>query len=442
MGNSEKWFKLNFSGEEINEALEAIDTLDTAVESLKYTVNLKANKDELFSKKYNDLIGKPEIPSIEGLASEEFVVNKIAEAKLEAGNGGNIDVSGFITAEYVDNRINELLDGAPNSLNTLKKLADTLNNNKKDDDAHVANQIIHINNNERAKWNNKFDMPSEGLDELHLSANLKNKLNNMVKQDQLFDIKNGLIKDAFLPVIDLKPYLEKNVYNLFIKEEWQPHVANDCHILPKERDTWNAKYEKPAKGIPAADLEKEIAEKIENSVIKEDVLDDYAMVKKDVLPFDMKIVNGNLRLTIDGVTKIFVPAEGIDYDDIGFKDNIIYGYYMGRGLTLDPKNISVRELEESTTVINKAAIGPMGKTSISIDACPEGATYFVIAPADCGLNVTRDNGIGGKVPFDESLLSGDLNFGCNGVDAELNGVPVKVWGQFMLSSLQMFMYVD
>ena len=58
----EKTFKLNFSGNEINELLTRID------------------KFEECSKDYNELINKPEIPSIEGLATEEFVEQKITEA--------------------------------------------------------------------------------------------------------------------------------------------------------------------------------------------------------------------------------------------------------------------------------------------------------------------------------------------------------------------------
>lgn len=49
------------------------------VDSQLFDLNAnKADKSELFSKSYNDLTDKPEIPSIEGLASEQFVTDKIA----------------------------------------------------------------------------------------------------------------------------------------------------------------------------------------------------------------------------------------------------------------------------------------------------------------------------------------------------------------------------
>ena len=81
-----------------------------------------AKKDELFNKDYNELINKPEIPSVDGLASveyvdvkfnaidipevdltgyatEDFVKNAIAEAEL---NDKDVDLSGFATEEYVN----------------------------------------------------------------------------------------------------------------------------------------------------------------------------------------------------------------------------------------------------------------------------------------------------------------------------------------------------
>ena len=62
-----------------------------------------ATKEELFSKDYNDLTNKPNIPSIEGLASEEYVKNEIAKAQLE---GESIDLSGYATKDDLDEKAN------------------------------------------------------------------------------------------------------------------------------------------------------------------------------------------------------------------------------------------------------------------------------------------------------------------------------------------------
>lgn len=53
--------------------------VDTYVKNIAAQLGEKANKEELFSKDFNDLMNKPEIPSIEGLATEEFV-----KAEIEA----------------------------------------------------------------------------------------------------------------------------------------------------------------------------------------------------------------------------------------------------------------------------------------------------------------------------------------------------------------------
>lgn len=51
---------------------------------------------------WNDLDDKPTIPSIEGLATESYVIEKIAEASL---SGGGVDLSSYATKEYVNNSI-------------------------------------------------------------------------------------------------------------------------------------------------------------------------------------------------------------------------------------------------------------------------------------------------------------------------------------------------
>lgn len=69
-----------------------------------------ALKSELFSKDYNDLTNKPVIPSIDGLATET----------------------------YVDNAVAEIIDSAPETLNTLNELAQALG-----DDPNFATTIVN-----------------------------------------------------------------------------------------------------------------------------------------------------------------------------------------------------------------------------------------------------------------------------------------------------------
>ena len=79
--------------------IQRLSTLDNYNDQeIRMMMNEKADKSELFSKDYNELINKPEIPSLEGLATEQYVGQLIAD----------------------------LVDFAPDAMNTLKELADAI----------------------------------------------------------------------------------------------------------------------------------------------------------------------------------------------------------------------------------------------------------------------------------------------------------------------------
>lgn len=64
-----------------------IGSISTDISGIKNTLNSKADKSELFSKDYNDLTNTPEIPSIEGLATQTWVeqqIQAIPEVDLSA----------------------------------------------------------------------------------------------------------------------------------------------------------------------------------------------------------------------------------------------------------------------------------------------------------------------------------------------------------------------
>ena len=77
---------------ELSDAILAQNTtiggINTEISSVKNTLNSKADKSELFSKDYNDLINTPVIPSIEGLATETWVQQQIAAIP-------GVDLSGY-----------------------------------------------------------------------------------------------------------------------------------------------------------------------------------------------------------------------------------------------------------------------------------------------------------------------------------------------------------
>lgn len=66
----------------LNELAQALGDDPNFATTIANQIGQKAEKSELFSKDYNDLSNKPTIPSIEGLASEAYVNNKLANLQL------------------------------------------------------------------------------------------------------------------------------------------------------------------------------------------------------------------------------------------------------------------------------------------------------------------------------------------------------------------------
>ena len=89
------------------------------------------------------------------------------------------------------------------------------------------------------------------------------------------------------------------------------------------------------------------------------------------------------------------------------------------------------------TQLTKTNPKTLGKTSVGdYDATAENDYICVIVPASKNYKVTKDNGIGGKVPFDEDTA------GANGIDITINSVAYKLYGEILLSQGEIFIYVD
>ena len=78
-----------------------------------------------------------------------------------------------------------------------------------------------------------------------------------------------------------------------------------------------------------------------------------------------------------------------------------------------------------------------GKTSMGVFAETSDGDYVImIVPTAKNYTVTKDNGIGGKVSFDEDTA------GANGIDITINSVACKLYGEMLISQGEMFLYVD
>ena len=81
----------------------------------------------------------------------------------------------------------------------------------------------------------------------------------------------------------------------------------------------------------------------------------------------------------------------------------------------------------------------LGKTSCGLEKDTATGDYLLVAvPSSSNYVVTKDNGIGGKVVFNE-----DDAAGANGQYLlDIDGVEYKLYGEVLLSPVQIFIYVD
>lgn len=100
------------------------DELETYVQSAEL-------KQVAFSGSYNDLLHKPTIPSIVGLASEDYVKKAIDEARL-SGSGGSVNLDNYakkseLSAVATSGSYNDLTD-KPTGLLTEEEITTIINN--------------------------------------------------------------------------------------------------------------------------------------------------------------------------------------------------------------------------------------------------------------------------------------------------------------------------
>lgn len=136
---------------------------------------------------------------------------------------------------------------------------------------------------------------------------------------------------------------------------------------------------------------------------------------------------------------ITVTVNNIDVDTTPYM-------YYGR-LSFQDIGGSVKQYNQITEAMIKKGVSDgkltkttpktMGKTSMGLASETTDFDYIVVAvPASKNYKVTKDNGIGGKVIFDESTT------GANGIDITINSVPCKLYGEILLSQVEYFIYVD
>ena len=118
----------------------------------------------------------------------------------------------------------------------------------------------------------------------------------------------------------------------------------------------------------------------------------------------------------------------LSFQDVGGTDSVIP--YSQITEAMIKKGVADGKLTKETPKTK-------GKTSMGDARDTAEFDYIVIAvPASKNYKVTKDNGFGGKVRWDESTA------GANGVDITINNIPCKLYGEMLLSQGEFFIYVD
>ena len=87
--------------------------------------------------------------------------------------------------------------------------------------------------------------------------------------------------------------------------------------------------------------------------------------------------------------------------------------------------------------LTKATPHTLGKTSLGLASTTAVGDYqIVIVPASNNYTVTKDNGLGGKMEFDEETS------GANGIDIVINTIACKLYGEILIAQGEKFIYVD
>ena len=169
----------------------------------------------------------------------------------------------------------------------------------------------------------------------------------------------------------------------------------------------------------------EVNEQIANVASKEEV----ANLAKQISSLNASIsslTNANTTLT----NKITALETKVAELDLQLNPPIVEEMYYGR-LSFQDVGSKVNQYNQITeAMINKGVTDgkltkttpkTLGKTSMGeIDKTAENDYIIVAVPTSKNYTVTKDNGFGGKMAFDEETA------GANGVDITINNVPCKL----------------
>lgn len=148
----------------------------------------------------------------------------------------------------------------------------------------------------------------------------------------------------------------------------------------------------------------------------------------DILQTEDKTVIGAINELFNLINKWMHP-------DCDLKAQMFYGVIdpTDTGVITSYSDITVDMLKQSSSV--KSTI-PGERVALSMGYVDEGSYIVIAVPTMYDYNVTKDNGFGGKVAFEDDIL------GANGIDVEFNDVDYRIYGEFVLVGGERFIYIE
>ena len=378
-------------------------------------------------------------------ATESFVTEAIANAQLNGGQGGSVDLSGYVTTTALNTALNEKVDKVSGkSLSTndytnaeKTKLAgiEANANNYSHPSSHPASMITEtsekrfVTDSEKIAWNNKVDenfvnqaiqnAKLEGTDvdlsgyvtTLNFNTELAKKVNvetgkGLSSNDYTTTEKNKLAGIA----ANANNYTHPSSHPAsFITES-----TDKQFVTAAQKTTWTNKLDST---YPSS-ANQTVANAIGGFAIG-DSLSGMSLVQI--------------------IEKMLCTASSSGGEDTPTPE-IIYGRIpiAGVGGHVIPYSSITEDMIKNCSQLVHGEVKTMGKTSLGLASnTAEGDYCIVLVPKESGYTVTKDNGIGGKVIFATDVA------GANGdVELTVNNVVYKVYGEILLSQGQMYIYVD
>lgn len=410
--------------EEVREEIPTVDVNKAYVDE-----QLKDKAHRVHKHDYEDIIGAPKIPSIEGLATEQFVLDEIAKVQV----GDDVDLSGYAKLTDLDSKADKSeipsIDGLASEEYVDEKIAEIeIPECEQYDDSEIVSRITAL----EAIDHNQY--LTEHQDVSHLAS--KDEIPS-VEGLASEDFVNEKIAAIEFPecekyddseLVSRVESLEQVDHNLFLTEHQDiSHLATKAELHQQANFSYRVE-------MVSADQTAgfEVTGQYPNLVIT------------------LKLPEYSISVPEDTKAPMyvgFIPFDQAAYD--AEKDGTM-GFTNENDISL---NMDMRVIQfglnyKSLVALEAEALGRVNVTDLISHSSVELASFLcVIAPKTSNIVAYLDNGVGEKLTFAQ-IHSDDGSSGymyCqNGgtLSSKINGVDYVLYGTYITTAGQYYIHIE